>query len=389
MTDRDRLRILIAHSSYRLKGGEDRYVQQQSQLLQTVHSVELYQKDNTDLSSLHAATAMFYDPRVKSELARTVHAFSPQVIHLHNAYPSLGPAVHQVARRQGVPLLMTVHNYRLRCPNAFMFTEGSNCNRCEGGRYLNALTHNCFTSRTQAAGYVAGLWTHRFVLGLEEKVALFLCPSRFIANKLLKWGFPEEKVLVVPNFTEGPISVSNAPGTYGAYLGRLSPEKGLDVLVQALAIAGDPPFRIVGDGPSSASLQATAKQLGLRNLKFMGRVEPDEVNELLNEIRFLAMPSVWNENAPLAALEAMAHARPLVLSNVGGLTELAADGAGITIEPGDPNALAGGIQDLMDDDGRCRELGGTARRLWEQKFNPQVHRSELEAAYRTAIERAA
>ncbi|MDQ3217770.1 MAG: glycosyltransferase, partial [Actinomycetota bacterium] len=314
----------------------------------------------------------------------TIARFKPDVIHLHNSYPSLGPAVQLAAQRRHVPLVMTVHNFRLRCPNGYMFTEGKPCYRCEGGLYHNALLHNCFPSRGQAATYAAALWLHRFVIRVQNKVTLFLTPSRYVSERVLSWGFDAERVKVVRNFTDIPPHAGR-PGSYGMYVGRLSSEKGLDVMLRALARAGDPPFRIVGDGTVRPALEALTRALGLANTVFVGRVAPARVGELLEDARYAAMPSLWDEVAGIAALEAMAVGRPLLVTEKGGLPELIENGEGLLARAGDVEDTAAKVKVLMEDDARWHEMSQRALARARAEFTPEAHAIELESAYEHAL----
>ena len=382
------MRVLIAHSFYRLVGGEDRYVERQLRLLQGRHEVELLAHRNTELhSGARTAARMAYSRQEVRHVERAVSAYAPDLIHVHNVYPSFGPAVHLVAQKLGIPLMLTVHNFRLRCPNGFMFTEGAPCRRCENGNYLNATLHNCFSSRAQAAGYAASLWAHRFVLKTDDKIDLFITPSSFLRTRLIEWGIDEGKVVVVRNFAEPP-EASPEPGRYGLNLGRMSPEKGLDGLLRALHAAGDPPFVFIGGGPVLEDLKAMARELGLTRTEFRGQLEPHEVAPLLRAARYVALPSTWDENAPLAALEAMAAGRPLLVTRTGGLPELVEGGEGLMCETGDVAALSRHIQNLMSDDDLCRTLGTRALARAAAEFTPETHLENLERAYERALLRA-
>ena len=382
-----RLSVMVAHSFYRQPGGEDRYVNQQVRLLDRHHRVELLARRNTDLSGgLATAMRMTFSHAEQGQVEQAITRFHPDIIHLHNAYPSLGPAVHLAAHRLEVPLVMTVHNYRLRCPNGYMFTEGAPCRRCERGVYAHAVLHRCFPHRTQSLGYASALWLHRFVLRLHEKVELFITPSEFVRARLLEWGIEKGRVSVVRNFTELEPG-SAEPGHYGIYLGRLSGEKGVDVLLRALAHAGNPPFMIVGDGPSRQDLEGLASELGLTRTRFTGYVASQEVRNLLRSARLLAFPSMWHENAPIAALEAMSAGRPLVVTRMGGLSELVLGGEGFVCAPGDAAGMAAHIEALFSDDALCRTVGERALARARKEFSPEHHLERLERAYQNAIAR--
>jgi glycosyltransferase involved in cell wall biosynthesis len=309
-----RLRVLVAHSFYRIPGGEDRYVSRQVDLLSRDHEVELFAEKNRSLRpGLRAAGQMIHSPAKTRAVARAIRSFRPHVIHLHNAYPALGPAVHLAAGKTRVPIIMTVHNARLRCPNGLMFTEGIPCRRCERGAYFNAAIHHCFPARTQAVAYATALWTHRFIQRLERRISLFIAPSRFMRDRLIEWGIPQHLTEVVPHFAEVPPDSSPRPGAYGAYVGRLSPEKGLHVLLRALRLAGDPPFRIVGDGPIREDLRAETDRLGLQNTRFLGRITGLALDEFLARARFCVVPSLMDEVFGMGALESMDAGRPIVV----------------------------------------------------------------------------
>lgn len=378
------MRILIAHSFYRLAGGEDRYVTQQLALLSGSHEVELLSARNEDLTERIATAGRMIFSRARiADAEATMRRFRPDVVHVHNVYPALGPAVHLAAARMGVPLVMTMHNYRMRCPNGFMFTEGQICHRCEPGFYAHAVLHRCFPSRVQAGAYAMSLWMHRFLLRLEDKVSLFIAPSVFAGEQLRRWGIGQARVRVIRNFTDVPISSSTTPGEFGVYAGRLSQEKGLDVLLRALKLAGDLPFTVVGDGPEKDKLERLAADLGLEGVLFVGRVPSEEVRSLLERARFVAFPSLWHENAPIAALEAMAAGRPLLVTRRGGLLELAEGGRGLVFSPGDVQDLADKIRLLSSDDDLCRRAGGAALAFARDELGPARHKSQLEDAYET------
>jgi glycosyltransferase involved in cell wall biosynthesis len=383
------VRVLLAHSFYRLPGGEDRYVREQHELLARKHDVALLSRSNADVpGGVAAAARMTLSPPEEARVRAEVERFGPDVIHLHNPYPALGPSVHRVAAALGVPLVMTVHNFRLRCPNGYMFTEGRRCRRCEKGAYFNAVLHSCFQSRAQAAGYAASLWVHRFVLRLERAVALFIAPSEFVRARLLDWAIPSDRAVVVRHPTALSATATAEPGSYGLYLGRLSSEKGIDLLLHALARAGDPPFKIVGGGPIADDLRASARALGLRRTEFTGHVESSAVPPLLAGARFVALPSRWEEVAGLSALEAMAAGRPLVVADSGGLPELVAGGAGVAYEPSDVDALARHMARFIEDDAACRAAGERGLAFVGAEFSPERHLERLEAAYARVLGRA-
>lgn len=379
------MRILYAHSFYRVPGGEDRHVRDQVDLVSKAHDVELISEANVELSDGVATAARMLFSRAKNEaVGGMMDRFVPDVVHIHNMYPSLGPAVVLAARARGIPIVMTVHNFRLRCPNGLMFTEGAVCRRCEPGFYVNGVVHQCFPTRKQAGAYAAVLWAHRFVMRLERRIARFIVPSEFMRRRLLGWGISEGRIRVIRHFVRpiGRHPDAAGVGSYGAFVGRLSNEKGLDVLLRALQRAGDPAFLIVGDGPQRQSLQRFAAELRLHNTAFLGWRSSVEVGELMAAARFIAVPSVWEETANLAALEALVAGRPLLVSEIGALPELVATGAGVVCRPGDEMDLAGRITHFMEDEELCRRASTEASKLARRWLDPARHLAGLESVYR-------
>ncbi|MGH9196409.1 MAG: glycosyltransferase family 4 protein, partial [Acidimicrobiia bacterium] len=276
--------------------------------------------------------------------------------------------------------VMTVHNLRLRCPNGLMYTEGAVCRRCQRGNYAHATLHECFSSRKQGLAYASSLWLHRFVLRLESKVTQFIAPSEFMRQRLVDWGIASDRVSLVRCVTPIPPEVPDL-GAHGIFVGRVSAEKGLDILLQGLAGAGDPPFRIVGDGPEFGDVARLAQRLGLKRTEFVGKVDKYQVSELMRDSRFVVIPSRWEENAPLVAAEAMALGRPLIVSRIGGLPEFVAGGAGISFPVDDVSELAEAIRRLTDDAESCRDMGNHAREFALREFSGDRHVVRLQELY--------
>jgi glycosyltransferase involved in cell wall biosynthesis len=377
------MRVLIAHSAYRQFGGEDRYLARQVELLQTEHQVRLEVRANAELGSGPATAArMLIGLGERRSIARAIEAFRPDVVHLHNPYPALGPSVHLAVEASGTPLVQTVHNMRLRCPNGLQFTEGEPCVRCEGGRYDNAVRHRCFPSASQAAAYASTLWVHRFGLRLEDKVDTYIAISRFVERRLLEWGIPPERIALVRNITDTP----DAPvplGDRGVFLGRASAEKGGEVLLRALAVLGDPPFDLVGDGPDLGRWQRLAQQLGLTRVRFTGQLGLEAVEAVIRGARFVVVPSVCHEAASLSAIEGMAAGRPLVASEMGGLPELTADGRGRLAPAGDADALAEAMA-TYGNVAVAESDGARAHAFVREECGPEPHLEGLLRAYAQA-----
>lgn len=377
------MRILIAHAYYRIRGGEDRYVDEQAALVSEIHDVRLFTRSNADLSSpVEATTSVLGLNRRSRALGAELDSFRPDIVHVHNVFPALGPVVHNETAERGIPLVMTVHNYRLRCPNGLTFTEGKPCQRCVTGSNANAVLHHCFLSSSQAAVYALGLSVHRRLAKTETKVDLYLTPSDFVTARLHQWGIEPSRVRTVRSFTRAFPNASTEPGAYGLYLGRLSAEKGIDVLLRALASTGDPPFKVVGEGPGRDELLALARTLGLQRTEFVGRLETKDVDEVIRGARYVTMPSLWDETGGLAAMEGMAAGRPILVSDRGGLPELTSSGGGFSVTAGDVVATSAAITRFMSDDGLCAEMGARGLDLAREHLSEDAHLTAIDGVYR-------
>lgn len=309
--------------------------------------------------------------------------FQPDVVHAHNVLPLISPSVFAVCRRVHIPVVMTVHNYRLICPIAVFFRDGHICEACSGGHEFNCLRFNCRESLFESAAYALRGWTAtRFGL-FRNTVTRYLSISAYLKERLVKEGFPEERIDVVPNTIPVPERCSDASqGQYVAFAGRMSAEKGIPVLLEAAEKLPDIPFRIAGAGPLAESLRAKAPG----NVSFSGMMPREELMDFYHNARILVVPSVWYETFGLVAVESMARGVPVIVSRIGGLQSLIEDGVtGLHFTPGDSTDLADKIQQLWQAPGRCREMGLAARERAAREYNETKYIENLMAAYEKAI----
>ena len=376
------MRILFAHSFYRVPGGEDRHVQDQVELVSRDHTVDVIFESNTELSpGPRTASQMLYSFRKKREVGALMDRLTPDVVHVHNIYPSLGPAVFLAAKERGVPVVMTVHNLRLRCPNGLMFTDEAPCRRCESGNYLNALVHPCFPTHQQAGAYASVLWIHRFVMRIHDRVARFIAPSEFVRSRLREWGIPDARISLVRHFVRSPGAQPVHAGEYGLFLGRLSAEKGLSGLLRALRRAGDPPFLIAGDGPLKEELARLAGELSLSNTRFLGQRPHSEVAALLAGARYLALPSVSEEAFASCGSRGPRGRMPLARLRSRVASRIRGRGEGLACRPEDVDDMSRKLLRFTDDhlfQRDARRAARTARTL----FTPANHLRALDAVYR-------
>lgn len=340
---------------------------------------------------LKAAARMVWSPAARRGMEDVVRSFRPDVVHLHNIYHHLSPSVLQPLRRRGVPAVMTLHDYKLVCPTYQLLAGGKPCEACVGSRHLlHAATKRCKDgSLTASAALALESSVHR-ILGAYDPVDVLVCPSRFLAGRLERAGVGRGRVDVLAHFVDASTVVPKAtPGGPVVYAGRLAEEKGVDVLVRAMARLPQLGLLIAGEGPRRRHLEELA---GGRpgQVSFLGRLGRSDLLDAIRSASALVLPSRWHENQPLAVLEAFACGVPVVTTRMGGLPELVREGVtGWLVEPGDERGLADVMEAVAGDPARALAMGRAARADAEGAFAPARHLAGLDEVYRRAGERAA
>jgi glycosyltransferase involved in cell wall biosynthesis len=383
------MRALILHSQY-LSGdasGENRVVDDEATLLSRGgHHVRVWRPRPTELGGLGlvrtAAGAVWSRDavrRVGAELER----FAPDVVHVHNLFPSLSPAVIRAVTARGVPLVMTLHNYRLMCLPATFLRDGRVCEDCLHRAPWPGVVHGCYRGSVAGSGVLAASLVAHRGMGTFERTTLYLAVSGFLRAKYVEAGMSPDRIMVKSNFAwEAPRR--DGPGEYFVFVGRLSPEKGIPILLRAWT---DIPDRllIVGDGPERARLE----QMAPPGVEFVGSVPSEEVAPLLRRARALVLPSVSYEAQPRVLLEAFAAGVPAIASRIGGLADTVVDDAsGMLVAVGDDRAWAEAAARMQRDD-LSRRLGEGAYRAWLDRYSPERALAALEDAYARAVSIAA
>ncbi|HEY1942638.1 MAG TPA: glycosyltransferase family 4 protein [Roseiarcus sp.] len=345
------------------------------------------------LSSLKALPRFFYSGEARRNFARLLDDFRPDVIHAHGVYHHLTNSILKPARERGVPIVYTLHDYKLVCPAYHFYTEQNGvCEKCRGGRQWNCLTHRCsHGSLAMDALYAVDGLAQWYGGALREAVARFVGPSRFIVEKFAEHGFPREKLRYVPNFFESADDAAVSPaaveairavhGRHILYFGRLSSEKGLDDLIDAAASAGAP-LVIVGDGPKRDELERQAQRLGARCV-FTGHLKGAALWAHVEAASAVALPSVSYEIAPKSVLEAQARGRPIVTTRIGGLPEMVEDGvSGLVVEARDRAALAGALKRILAmNEAQLAAFGAKGRAQALSTFTRERYYRDMTAIY--------
>ena len=381
------MRVVNVHNRHANPGGSEVVFEAITRLLRSRgDEVVVVDRDNKDIGGiagkLVAFGSMVYSPSAKREMGKLLRDERPDVVHVHNLYPQLSPSVLDACRDEGVPVVMSVHDYKLTCPTAQHLRDGKVCEKCLGGHEQWCAIHNCRGNRAMSVAYAVRNVAARVSGKIVDGVDAFLCCSRFIANQMQRGGFGADRIRVLPNFADVPDAPPRtANGDYVAFVGRISPEKGLDVLMRA-AETTRLPVRIAGDFSTMPELLDAAPP----TVEFVGKLSREELPTFLGGARMLVVPSVWYEVFGLVAAEAMARRVPVVASRIGGLSEVVEHGAtGLCVEPGDAAALAAAMVELWDDPIRARAMGDAGRLRVQREFSAAVYYERLTAAYRSVI----
>ncbi len=316
-------------------------------------------------------------------MRRLLRETGPDIVHIHNLYPLISPSILGVCRRMGVPVVMTVHNYRLICPTGLFMVKGRVCQRCMGGREFWCALRNCTGGWAKSVGYAARNFAARRWKLYRRSVVRYMVLTDFQRQQLVQEGFPAERIEVIPNMVDAADTVpASALGSYVGYVGRISPEKDLPTLMKAARTWADIPFKAAGSYEGAADVVRQRPS----NFDFLGHLRQDRLAAFYADSRIVVLCSVWYEGFPTTILEAMVMGRPVVCSRIGGLPEIVEDGVtGLLFRPGDAQDLAAKIRHLWDRPDACRALGQAGREKVLREYSLQRYYDRLMAAYERAL----
>jgi glycosyltransferase involved in cell wall biosynthesis len=394
MADRP-LTILQVHNRYQFSGGEDRAVEQDAAILRARgHHVEVWLEDNDGLqdeNALRVAARSVRSPRSLRELQARLDTVRPDVVHFHNVLHRISPWTIRSAHAAGVPTVMTLHNYRLGCLPAVFQRDGAVCQECRGRAFaLPGVLRGCYRgSRMQSLALASNLSIHRALGTWAGAVDRFVALTEFGRREATAAGIPDDRIVVKPNASPPLETPPASEGTYALFLGRLSEEKGIRLLMNAWdAIDSAPPLTVVGDGPLRQEVDRWASdRTGAGPVRVLGPRPHGQVPELLAGSRLVVAPSVCFEGFPVTVVEAFAAGRPVVGTDIGAIGEVLAGHDGGVATPPEPRSIAEAVVELWADPARLDERGRAARAVQRERFSEEVAYAGLMTAYREALAR--
>lgn len=380
------MKILIAHNAYQHSGGEDAVVEAEAALLRSYgHDVEIYRQHNDALNHMpraKAAISTIWASGAADDVRGLCSRFKPDVIHSHNTFPLISPSLYWAAAAQNVPVVQTLHNFRLLCPQAIFLRDGKICEDCVGKVPWRSVTRKCYRgSALQSAVVTSMLATHRALGTYRDKVTLYIALNTFARDKYVEGGLPSGLFRIKPNFVPSVIVPTWEERRGGLYVGRLSSEKGLEVLAEAARVAGGNEIDIIGKGPLE---ELAARAFGVRCL---GHRPLEEIMQRMRSAQFLVLPSICYENSPRTIVEAYASGLPVIASRLGALVDIVRDGVtGLLFNPGDAADLAAKVAWAQSHPAEMARMGQAARAEYEAKYTPERNYEMLMDIYEEAIE---
>jgi len=377
-------RILVVHNRYQQRGGEDAVVDAEVALLRRHgHEVGTYIRANDelrDMGSFEAFAESMWSRRAWKDIAGLTRTFRPDVIHVHNTFAVISPSVYWSAARAVVPVVQTLHNFRLMCVQAMFLQDGRVCEDCIDRVPWRGVVRKCYrNSGLHSAALAAVIGVNRMAGTYRDKVSRYIALTEFCREKFIRGGLPADRISVKPNFVdvERP---GAGPRRGGLYVGRLAPEKGIDVLLEALRELPNIVIDVIGSGPESGKVAAHPQ------LNLLGWLGPSEINERMQAAAYLVMPSIWYENFPRTLVEAYANGLPVIASQLGSLTELIDHGrTGLLFEAGSGPDLARHLAWAEAFPQKMRVMGENARETYESKFTPDRNYAQLMEIYGYAV----
>jgi glycosyltransferase involved in cell wall biosynthesis len=383
------MRILQLHNHYGSHSGESTVLDGHAELLRRQgHEVTAFTRSSVELDEMPFGSAIafftaLYNPSSIRKVLDVIDAFGPDLVHLHNLYPLLSPSVLPAISKRKLPVVMTVHNYRLVCPNGLFYNRQGICERCTGGREWNCLRYDCEGSFAKSFGYsLRNAWARAAGYYLDN-VDAFLCLTEFQKRKLIENGFPDAKCHILPNF----IDTSTTDGTQPSFerdgfffIGRLNRQKGADILVEAAKLCPEVRFSLAGALDASCLDSAELPS----NVQWLGVVENGEKTKSFRKSRALVFTSRSYEGFPMVFLEAMQHGLPIVAPRLAGYPEVVREGVnGWLYEPEDPASLASTIRKINDDPKLAERYGRQGMKILEEEYSgDRWYREFLEMASR-------
>ena len=388
-----RMCVLLIHNRYRQPGGEDVVFESEKLLLERYgHKVITFTEDNAKLSKvnpLKIAVNAVWSREAQRKILKLIEEKKPNVVHFHNTFLRISPAAYYVVKKKGIPVVQTLHNYRVICPGSLLMRNGHVCENCLKKKVpWPGVIHGCWrNSKAGTALVVVMLVVHRLLRTWTEQVDVYITPTEFVRRKFIEGGLPAEKIVVKPNFVYPDPGIGEHKENFALFVGRLSAEKGVRTLLSAWRLLKDIPLKIVGNGQLMTEVKERVERERFA-VEVLGWRTREEVLALMRNASFLLFPSEWYETFGMTIIEAFACGLPVIASRLGAMAEIIEDGrTGLLFEPGNPEDLAAKVEWLLSHPQELARMSKEARAEYEAKYTAERNYEMLMAIYHRALGR--
>ncbi len=388
------MKIVLVHNLYRQPGGEDVVFQSEKRLLERKgHTVIPFVRSNMDLQDaslgqrINSVSQMIWSQQSRQGFAAILESERPDLVHVHNTFMAISPSIYSACSERGLPVVQTLPNFRLICPASTFSRNGLVCEECMDG-LLPSIVHGCYRDSRVATGAVAlMLATHRALGTWKTLVTRYVALTRFAKEKFVRSGLPSDKFVLKPNFADPDPGERQGTGEYALFIGRMDEVKGTRILLDAWKrLPVTCPMEVVGDGPDLPWMQQQAREQGLFDVTFHGRLSHGAAVEMIKGARFIIVPSMWYEGFPMCIVEAFACGTPVLCSKLGGMSEIVGDRrTGLHFNAGDPQDLAEKVEWAWNHSSELAWMGRLARQKYEDEYTAEKNYSLLMNIYEQAI----
>lgn len=389
------MKILIIHNHYLEEGGEDQVVSSEIKMLKDFgHKVLFYERSNKELDFFTTfkkikflTKDIVWSKAVYGEIKELIKKERPDIAHIHNIFILLTPSVYDALSDEDIPIVQTLHNYRLVCANGLFYRDNKICEECIDGNFTPSIIHHCWRNSFILTSFIKKMLDAHFKKGtFKQKIDAYIALSEFSKNKFIEAGLLREKIFIKPNFTEVYAAERDGFDNYALFAGRLANYKGLNTLISAYQRLGAGyNLKVIGDGPLLNGLKQNSERM--KNVQLLGRLPTDTVIEYIKKSSFLIFPSECYENMPRVILESFACGVPVLASNIGAIKELIKDRiTGLLFKAGDIEDLATKIKELIDNKELLIQMGRNARRDYEENYTVEKNYKILMDIYTTTMD---
>jgi glycosyltransferase involved in cell wall biosynthesis len=405
------MHIIVLNNYFYLRGGSERVFHEEMGILEkNGHKVAAFcrahpsdpeyslskffpkdiqtQKLSFSLKGLKTVFNLFYSNEAKEGLSGVLDSWPADIAHAHNIYGRLTISILDELAKRNIPVVLTLHDYKLICPSYKLENRGAICEECRGFKFHNAIKNRCHKRSLLASGiYSAESYFNHFRKSYTSKLAKLISPSKFLRNKFIEFGWEADHIEVVPNFLDAKLFVPQfTKGTYFLYLGRLSGEKGVPTLLEAFSgLPEGARLVVAGTGPLESELRRIYDNSP--SISFAGHISGDKLKQTIQESLAVVVPSEWYENAPMSVLEAMAYGKPVIGASIGGIPEMVKEGeTGFLFDAGNTQELQKTLSYVASrSDREIENIGRAARAFVEKNHSAELHYEKLMAVYKMAL----